>query len=258
MIFDSHVHYDDEAFDGDREEVFQKIQAEGFGMVVDIGADIESTKMAVELSEKYDFIYAAAGVHPSEIASLTEEDMEWLKQVSQKEKVVAIGEIGLDYHYDNIDKELQKKWFKRQLGLARETGLPVCIHSRDAAQDTLDIMQAANSSEIGGVIHCFSYGWDIAKIYLDMGFYLGIGGVLTFKNSKKLKEVAQKTPLERIVLETDAPYLAPEPYRGKRNVSHYLSYVVDELAAIKGVGREGIMQATWDNAVSLYRIKGQA
>ena len=132
------------------------------------------------------------------------------------------------------------------------------IHSRDAAQDTLDIMQAANSSEIGGVIHCFSYGWDIAKIYLDMGFYLGIGGVLTFKNSKKLKEVAQKTPLERIVLETDAPYLAPEPYRGKRNVSHYLSYVVDELAAIKGVGREGIMQATWDNAMSLYRIKGQA
>ena len=122
MIFDSHVHYDDEAFDGDREEVFQKIQAEGVGMVVDIGADIESTKMAVELSEKYDFIYAAAGVHPSEIASLTEEDMEWLKQVSQKEKVVAIGEIGLDYHYDNIDKELQKKWFKRQLGLARETG----------------------------------------------------------------------------------------------------------------------------------------
>lgn len=255
MIFDSHAHYDDEVFDEDREEVLKKIQAEGVGLVVDIGAHIESTKKAIELSEAYDFIYVAAGVHPSDIDSPTEEDMVWLQEVSRKEKVVAIGEIGLDYHYENINKELQKKWFIRQLALAREVKLPVCIHSRDAAKDTLDIMQAAHSEEIGGVIHCFSYGWDMAKIYLDMGFYLGIGGVLTFKNAKKLKEVAEKTPLERIVLETDAPYLAPEPYRGKRNVSHYLKYVVDELAAIKGITGEEIMQATWENAMRLYRIR---
>lgn len=254
MIFDTHTHYDDEVFDGDREEVLKEIQAEGVGLVVDIGASIESTKMAVELSEKYDFIYAAAGVHPSDIDSLTEEDMVWLKEISQKDKVVAIGEIGLDYHYENINKELQKKWFVRQLALAKEVKLPVCIHSRDAAKDTLDIMQAAHSEEIGGVIHCFSYGWDMAKIYLDMGFYLGIGGVLTFKNAKKLKEVVKKAPLERLVLETDAPYLAPEPYRGKRNVSHYLKYVVDELAGIKGITKEEIMQATWENALRLYRI----
>ena len=258
MIFDTHAHYDDKAFDSDRKELFHNMKKEGVEFIVNVGSDLEANRKTLALAEEFPFIYAALGVHPSETGELAEADIQWIKKKAENPKVVAIGEIGLDYHYDNIDKELQKKWFKRQLGLARETGLPVCIHSRDAAQDTLDIMQAANSSEIGGVIHCFSYGWDIAKIYLDMGFYLGIGGVLTFKNSKKLKEVAQKTPLERIVLETDAPYLAPEPYRGKRNVSHYLSYVVDELAAIKGVGREGIMQATWDNAMSLYRIKGQA
>ncbi len=254
MIFDTHTHYNDEVFDGDREEVLKRIQAEGVGRVVDIGASMESTEAAVKLSEVYDFIYATAGVHPSDIDRLAEDDMERLKEIAGKEKVVAIGEIGLDYHYENIDKELQKRWFVRQLELAREVGLPVCIHSRDAAKDTLDIMQAAHSEEIGGVIHCFSYGWDMAKIYLNMGFYLGIGGVLTFKNARKLKEVVEKAPLERLVLETDAPYLAPEPYRGKRNASYYLKYVVDEIAAIKGITSKEVMQATWDNAVCLYRM----
>lgn len=256
MIFDSHAHYDDEVFDEDREAVLKEIREKGVGMVVDVSSTTESIKKAMELSERYDFIYAAVGVHPSNIDELTESGMEWLKQICAKEKVVAVGEIGLDYHYENVDKELQKKWFVRQLELAREVKLPVCIHSRDAAKDTLDIMQAAHSEEIGGVIHCFSYGWDLAEIYLGMGFYLGIGGVLTFKNAKKLKEVVEKAPLERLVLETDAPYLAPEPYRGKRNVSHYLTYVADEIAAVKGITREETMQVTWDNAMHLYRMNG--
>lgn len=190
------------------------MRSEGVGIITDIGADIESTKRAVELSESYDFIYAAAGVHPSEVYSLEETDMDFLREAAKNSKVVAIGEIGLDYHYEDTVREVQKKWFVRQLEIAKETNLPVVIHSRDAAQDTLDIMKAEHAEEIGGVIHCFSYGWDMAKIYLDMGFYLGIGGVVTFKNAKKLKEVVQKAPLERLVLETDAPYLAPEPYRG--------------------------------------------
>ena len=221
MIFDTHAHYDDDAFDGDRDVLLQAMHKDGVEWIANIGASLSSTQRTVELSEQYDFIYAVVGVHPSDTAPLVDSDMDWLKELTKKEKVVAIGEIGLDYHYDEPAKEIQKKWFERQLALAREVKLPVSIHSRDAAQDTLEIMRAAHAEELGGVIHCFSYGWDMAKIYLDMGFYLGIGGVVTFKNGKKLKDVVEKAPIEQLVLETDAPYLAPEPYRGKRNASNY-------------------------------------
>lgn len=254
MIFDTHAHYDDPVYDKDRETLFQTMRSEGVGIITDIGADIESTKRAVELSESYDFIYAAAGVHPSEVYSLEETDMDFLREAAKNSKVVAIGEIGLDYHYEDTVREVQKKWFVRQLEIARETNLPVVIHSRDAAQDTLDIMKAEHAEEIGGVIHCFSYGWDMAKIYLDMGFYLGIGGVVTFKNAKKLKEVVQKAPLERLVLETDAPYLAPEPYRGKRNASHYLKYVINEIAVLRNLIPEEVILITEDNGRQMYRI----
>ena len=185
---------------------------------------------------------------------MTEEDINHLRELSRHDKVVAIGEIGLDYHYPNTDKEAQKKWFRTQLTLAAELKLPVCIHSREAAQDTFDIMQEQNAENIGGVIHCFSYGWDMAQKFLDMGFYLGIGGVVTFKNSKKLKEVTEKMPIERLVLETDAPYLAPEPFRGKRNESSYLTYVVDEIAKLRELSREEIIQITEGNAKKLYRL----
>lgn len=254
MIFDTHAHYDDPVYDKDRETLFQTMRSEGVGIITDIGADIESTKRAVELSERYDFIYAAAGVHPSEVYSLEETDMDFLREAAKNSKVVAIGEIGLDYHYEDTVREVQKKWFVRQLEIAKETNLPVVIHSRDAAQDTLDIMKAEHAEEIGGVIHCFSYGWDMAKIYLDMGFYLGIGGVVTFKNAKKLKEVVQKAPLERLVLETDAPYLAPEPYRGKRNASHYLKYVINEIAVLRNLIPEEVILITEDNGKRMYRI----
>ena len=254
MIFDTHAHYDDSVYDKDREAVFRLIKSEGVTMVTNIGSDIESTKSSIRLSEDFDFIYAAAGVHPSEVYSLKESDMDFLSEAATHPKVVAIGEIGLDYHYEDTVREVQKKWFVRQLNIAKETKLPVVIHSRDAAQDTLDILKAEHAEEIGGVIHCFSYGWDIAKIYLDMGFYLGIGGVLTFKNAKKLKEVVQKAPLERLVLETDAPYLAPEPYRGKRNASHYLKYVINEIAALRNLIPEEVILITEDNGKRMYRI----
>lgn len=254
MIFDTHAHYDDPVYDKDREELFRTMRSEGVGIITDIGADIESTKRAIELSESYDFIYAAAGVHPSEVYSLEEADMEFLRRATESPKVVAIGEIGLDYHYEDTVREVQKKWFIRQLELAKETKLPVVIHSRDAAQDTLDIMKAEHAEESGGVIHCFSYGWDMAKIYLDMGFYLGIGGVVTFKNAKKLKEVVQKAPMERLVLETDAPYLAPEPYRGKRNASHYLKYVAEEIAVLRNMTPEEVILVTEENGKRMYGI----
>lgn len=254
MIFDTHAHYDDEAYDKDREAVLSILREKGVKTVVNVGASIDSAKRAVELSDTYDFIYAAVGVHPSDVADLTEEDMKWLIEASKLKKVVAIGEIGLDYHYDEPEKELQKKWFVRQLEVAREVKLPICIHSRDAAQDTLDIMRAAHAEEIGGVIHCYSYGWDMAKLYLDMGFYLGIGGVVTFKNGKKLKNVVQQTPIDRLVLETDAPYLSPEPYRGQRNSSERLIYVASQIAELKDMTTEEVIRITEENARRMYRI----
>lgn len=254
MIFDTHAHYDDEAFNEDREILLASLKDQGIGTVVNIGADIKSTKTTLELTKKYPFIYGAAGVHPSSTAELDEEKLSWLKTVAADPKIVAIGEIGLDYYWDEPEREIQKHWFERQLDLAREVKLPLVIHSRDAAKDTLDIMKGQQAEEMGGVIHCFSYGTEMAREYLNMGFFLGIGGVLTFKNAKKLKEVAEFAPIEQIVLETDCPYLAPEPNRGKRNSSMNLPYVVTELAGIKKMEPERIIEITEQNAKRLYRI----
>lgn len=254
MIFDTHAHYDDEAYEEDREDILKLIRQDGVGLVTDVGATIASTKKAVALSEQYDFIYAAVGVHPEGVEELTNQDMDWLCELAKREKVVAIGEIGLDYYYEDPKRDIQKIWFRKQLEVARKTGLPVVIHSRDAAQDTLDIIKEEHGEQIGGVIHCFSYGKEMAQIYLDMGFYLGIGGVVTFKNGKKLKEVVKCTSIERIVLETDAPYLTPEPNRGKRNASHYLKYVAQEIAQLKGMTAKEVIDVTTKNAKEMYRI----
>ena len=254
MIFDTHAHYDDEAFDGDREELLSGLAAGGIGTVVNVGADMESTKTTIALTEKYPFIYGAAGVHPSSTAELDEEKFAELRVLAQSGKIVAIGEIGLDYYWDEPEREIQKHWFTAQLEVAKKTGLPVIIHSRDAAKDTLDIMKVEHNGATGGVIHCFSYGVEMAREYLNMGYYIGIGGVLTFKNAKKLIEVAEYAPLDRIVLETDCPYLAPVPNRGKRNFSGNLPYVVEKLAEIKGVSAEEIIRETAKNARALYRI----
>ncbi len=255
MIFETHAHYDDAAFDEDREELLAGLRARGIGTVVNVGADISSTRTTLELAERYPFIYAAVGVHPGSTAELNEEWMAWLKEMAARPKTVAIGEIGLDYYWDGPDRETQKHWFRRQLDLAREVSLPVVVHSRDAAKDTLDIIRERRAADMGGVIHCFSYGVEMAREYLNMGFYLGIGGVLTFKNAKKLKEVVEYMPLERILLETDSPYLAPVPNRGKRNSSLNLPYVVRAVSEIKGVPAEEVIAVTEENARRMYRIR---
>ncbi len=254
MIFDTHAHYDDEDFDGDREALFDDMRSKGVEYIVNIGASISSTKATLMLADRYPFIYGAAGVHPSETKELTLKDLEWLKKAAGHKKVVAIGEIGLDYYWPEPDRETQKKWFVRQLKLAEETGLPVVIHSRDAAKDTLDILKTWDAHKTKGVIHCFSYTWELAKEYLSMGYYFGIGGVLTFKNAKKLVEAVEYIPMEKILLETDCPYLAPEPFRGKRNRSDYIYYVADKLAELKNISREEVLRITGDNARDFYGI----
>lgn len=252
MIFESHAHYDDDAFDEDRESLLGSLQQQGIEYVINVGASLASTARAISLAADYDFVYAAAGVHPSDTDELNEENFIWLKDQCKKDKVVAVGEIGLDYHYPDTNKPIQQKWFARQLWLANEVQLPVIIHSRDAAKDTLDIMKGEAPVEKGGVIHCYSYTKEVARDFLNMGYYFGIGGVLTFKNAKKLREAVEYIPMDRLLIETDSPYLAPEPYRGKRNCSLYLPYVVDALAEIKGLTPEEVIAITRENGLSLF------
>ena len=255
MIFDTHAHYDDRAYDDDREVVLSANEAAGIARVVNVAASMQSCITTLDLAKNNPNIYAAVGVHPSDTLPLTDEDMKLLEEYCKEDKVVAVGEIGLDYYWDEPDRDIQKKWFVRQLELARRVSLPVIIHSRDAAADTLDIMKNHNAGEIGGVIHCFSYGVEMAREYLDMGFFLGVGGVVTFKNGRKLKEVVEYAPLESIVTETDSPYLAPVPHRGARNTSANIPLVIEEIANIKGLPYEKVEEVLWDNALRLYRQK---
>lgn len=254
MIFESHAHYDDGAFNEDRENLLNSMSENGIEFIVNVGASIASTKTTMELVSQYPFIYGAVGVHPSETAELNESNFEWLRSQCKHDKVIAVGEIGLDYYWNEPEKDIQKFWFRRQLGLARETDLPIIIHSRDAAKDTLDIMKEEKANELKGVIHCFSYSEEIAREYLNMGYYLGIGGVVTFSNAKKLKEVVEYTPLENILLETDAPYLSPVPNRGKRNSSLNLPYIAKEIASIKKISYDEVIEATNKNARKLFNI----
>ncbi|MBO4458646.1 MAG: TatD family hydrolase [Butyrivibrio sp.] len=254
MIFDTHAHYDDGQFDEDREALIASFAQAGIGKVVNIGANMTSSAKSLELAHKYDFFYAAVGAHPSEVEELDDNAMEKLKKWSEDKKCVAIGEIGLDYHWPDPSPEVQKKWFVRQLELARCVKLPIVIHSREAAKDTMDIMISEHAEEIGGVVHCFSYSKELAKEYVDMGFYIGVGGVITFKNGRKLREAVEETPIERILLETDSPYLSPEPYRGKRNSSLNLPYVVKEISNIKGISEEDVIRITEENAMRMYGI----
>lgn len=254
MVFDSHAHYDDEEFKEDREELLSSMNRNGIECIVNVGASMQTSKASIELAEQYAFIYAAVGVHPGEVEELCDEDMNRLRTYSGHEKVVAIGEIGLDYHYPELEKDVQKKWFRHQLDIAADVRLPVIIHSRDAANDTLELLKEYDGRIQGGVIHCFSYSPQMAEEYLKMGYYIGIGGVLTFKNARKLKEVAEIVPIEKIVIETDCPYLSPEPHRGERNNSLNLLYVVAELAKIKGLPDKEVISVTCRNAMKLYGI----
>ena len=256
MIFDSHAHYDDEAFDEDRETLLDAMESRGIGYIINVGASMDGCRETLGLIKRFPFVYGALGFHPIEVSKVTEDQFFWLKQNIFTPKIVAVGEIGLDYYWSESEavRTLQKEWFVRQLDLARESDLPVSIHSREAAQDTLAILKEGNAGDIGGVIHCFSYGVDMAREFLNMGLYLGIGGVVTFKNSKKLKEVVKYMPMDRMVIETDSPYLSPEPLRGQRNSSLNLTHVVNEIARIREIAPREVIQITRDNAMRLFEI----
>ena len=252
MIFDTHAHYDDEAFDPDRDELLAGMESAGIGRIVNVGASLDGVRASQELADRYPFIFAAAGVHPDHVGDLNDEQMQWMYELCSREKTVAVGEIGLDYYWDKESHELQKKWFAAQLAMAKETDLPVIIHSRDAAQDTFDMMKKEHAGTTGGVIHCFSASAQMALEYVKLGYYIGIGGVVTFKNARVMKEVAAAVPLEKILLETDCPYLAPAPHRGKRNSSLLLPLVSAQIAQIKGVTQEEVEQVTYENAERLF------
>ena len=254
MIFDTHAHYDDEAFDEDREELLASLPGKGIGAVVNIASTIESNGKCLALAAAHPSVYCALGVHPTECGPMTEQTLEDLRVWLQDPKAVAVGEIGLDYYWKDTEPELQQKWLVRQLELARECSKPVVIHSRSAAQDTFDILKENRAGELGGVIHCYSYSPEMAVEYVKMGFHIGIGGVVTFKNARKMVETVAAIPLSRIILETDCPYLAPVPYRGKRNDSGYLPYVVEKIAQIRGITKEEVIDVTTRNALEMYRL----
>jgi TatD DNase family protein len=253
-IFETHAHYDDEAFNEDRDTLIDTMYNNNIGTIVNVGSSLNSTKQSIDLAHQYPFIYAAAGVHPSETAELDEDNFRLLERYSQDPKVIAIGEIGLDYYWKEPDHDTQKKWFTRQLELARQLDKPVIIHSREAAKDTYDIMQSANLTT-GGIIHCYSYSPEMALDYVKLGYHIGIGGVITFKNGKKMRAVVEALPIERIVIETDSPYLSPEPHRGSRNSSLNLVYVIDKIAEIKNLTHEEVLDITCTNARKVYRLE---
>lgn len=254
MIFETHAHYDDDRFLEDQDALICSMPEKGIGRIINVGASIESTKTTLELASRYDYVYAAVGVHPSDIAGLNEETFAWLREQTALDKTVAVGEIGLDYYWDKEPsvQEKQRYWFERQMELARETNLPVIIHSRDAAEDTMNLMKRIHAEQIPGVIHCYSYSKEMAQEFIKMGYYIGVGGVVTFKNAKKLKETVEQIPLERILLETDCPYMAPEPHRGERNDSSYIPYVIAKIAELKGITTEEVEQVTEQNARTLF------
>ena len=254
MIFETHAHYDDERFAEDRDTLLASMPERGIGRIINVGSTLVSTKETLEIAQNYPYVYAAVGVHPSEIGDLNEEMFAWLKEQTRQEKTVAVGEIGLDYYWDK-EPEVQKAqryWFKRQMELAREETLPVIIHSRDAAEDTMRLMQEIHAEEIPGVIHCYSYSKEMALEFVKMGYRIGVGGVVTFKNARKLKETVEAVPMEAILLETDCPYMAPEPHRGTRNDSSNIPYVVNTIAQIKGISTDEVEQITWENAMRLF------
>lgn len=254
MIFDTHAHYDDMQFDPDRQELLDAMQQHGIGTIVNVSSDLPSWEKTIALTQAYSFVYGALGMHPSELEGLNEETFLWLGEHLRDEKIVALGEIGLDYYWEKEPDAIknQKYWFRRQLDLAREQKMPVIIHSRDAAQDTYEILKDYTDLTLN--IHCYSYSPEMAQRFVEMGCYFGIGGVLTFKNSRKLKETAAMLPMDKILLETDCPYLAPVPYRGKRNSSKLLPYVVTELAQIRGISEQEVIDITEENAKRFYDL----
>lgn len=255
MLIDSHAHLDDRKFDDDRESLIKNFKNNNIELVINIGADLKTSQASVELAEKHDAIYAAVGVHPHSAKEVNTMVMEQLKELAENEKVIAIGEIGLDYYYDNSPRDVQRKWFIEQLKLAKELDLPVIIHTRDAAGETFEILKNNQNGNVRGVLHSYSGSVEMALDYVKMGFYISIGGPVTFKNARIVREVAEAVPLDKLLIETDCPYLTPEPYRGKRNEPVYVKYTAEKIAEIKKISYDDLVKATNANTRKLFNIK---
>jgi TatD DNase family protein len=255
MLTDTHAHLDGAAFDDDREQMIQRAVEQGVTRIVNIGFNRETIQTTMQLVEAYDFIYGAVGWHPQDAKDMLPEDLLWIEQLCLHEKIVAIGEIGLDYYWDTSPKETQHRVFREQIQLARKINKPIIIHNREAHQDILQILKEEKANEVGGIMHCFSGSWETAKICLDMNFYISFAGPLTYKNAKQPKEVLSQVPLDRLLFETDAPYLTPHPHRGKRNESSYVRLVAEAAAEIHGLSLEEIAQITTNNAICLLGLK---
>lgn len=254
MLFDTHAHYDDKKFDEDRDALLSSMKENGVGLVVNASFNVNSTKVAISLAEKHDFMYATAGIHPNNVDSCDDETFAEIKRLAAHPRVKAIGEIGLDYYWEKVDHEVQKEGFAKQIAIANELSLPFVIHCRDACKDTLDILKSEYKGG-GALMHCFSESKETAKILLDMGLKFAIGGTVTFKNNVRTVEAVKYIPLEHLVLETDSPYLAPTPHRGERNSSLYIHYVAERIAEIKGISAEEVEEATTQNAKNFFGIK---
>lgn len=250
-IFDTHSHYDDEKFNPDREAILNNLQSQGVSLVVSCGCDIDSTQFNFDLAQKYDYIYFAAGFHPENLQGATLDDLKIIKKFAQNKKCVAIGEIGLDYHWMDSPKEVQREFFEAQIELAKKLDIPVIVHDRDAHGDTLDILK---STKPKGVVHCFSGSREMAREIIRLGMYIGLNGVVTFPNARKSLEVVKEIPIERLVLETDCPYLAPTPVRGKRNDSSNIPYIAEKISEVLGMDAQEILDITNKNAKKLYNL----
>ncbi len=256
MLFDTHAHYDDERFEQDRYEIIEEAHNNGISYILNASCNIATAIESIALSQKYEYIYAAVGIHPHNVDEANKNTIPALMDFAEKKKVVAIGEIGLDYYYDISPKELQKKWFAAQIEMAKAIKKPIIVHDRDSHEDIIKIIKEENAKEIGGVLHCFSGSVEMAKEVLKNNFYISLGGPVTFKNARKTVEVAKYVPLERILIETDSPYLTPEPFRGKRNNSKFVKYIAQKIAEIKGISFEEVAQETTRNAKELFGIEG--
>ncbi|KGF10848.1 hydrolase TatD [Tissierellia bacterium S5-A11] len=256
-MIDSHVHLDDPRFKKDRDQIIQNFDRDGLELVVNIGADLESSRASVDLARKYDKVYAAVGIHPHDASSYSPEVEKELIDLAQDEKVLAIGEIGLDYYYDNSPRDIQKEVFEKQLDLAHRLGLPIVIHTREASKDTFDRIKAHMEKQPQDkvLIHCFSESLEMMREYVKLGCYIALGGAVTFKNARVPKEVALEVPLDRLLLETDCPYLTPEPLRGKRNEPAYVRYVGDFIANLRKINLDDLLDQTARNTKAFYGIQ---
>ncbi|MFB4260578.1 TatD family hydrolase [Shouchella clausii] len=255
MLFDTHVHLNAKQFHGDVKETIARAQDAGVKEMVVIGFDEPTIERAMELVEQYDDLYAAVGWHPVDAIDMKDKHLHWLEELSAHRKVVALGEMGLDYHWDKSPKDVQKEVFRKQIALAKKVKLPIIIHNREADQDVVHLLEEEGAAEVGGIMHCFGGSVEIADRCLNMNFHIGLGGPVTFKNARRPKEVAAHVPIERLLIETDCPYLAPHPYRGKRNEPAYVKRVAEDIAELRGIRYEELSQKTRENALKLFGIK---